>query len=107
MHVQGICIARPVALTVSLGYSILILESCGESLNMLSSEELTGLNPIPSCMDSLRLIHSAGVVHGDLALRNIARKRSTFTVLDWETSSPYDADGGKADEKALLAALHR
>ena len=102
---QGICIARSVALAASLGYSILILEWCGRSLDTLSSKELEALNPILSCSDSLRQIHSAGVVHGDSALGSTAHRGLAFTVLDWEDSSPYDEDAGRRDEEALLASF--
>ena len=102
---QGIYVARPVALTASVGYSILNLEWCGKSLDTLSSQVLKALNPIPSCTDSLRQNLSAGVVHGDLALHNIAFRGPDFTVLDWETSNPCNENGGRRDEDKLLASF--
>ena len=107
LYVQGKCVARPVALTATFGYAVLILEWCGNSLSTLSSQELTELSPMQLCMDGLRQVHSAGVVHGDLALRNIAHRESVFTILDWETSSPYDEEGGRRDEEALRASFPR
>ena len=97
--------ARPVALTATLGYSILVLEWCGSSLDRLEPSELADLNPGPSCLDMLRRIHTAGVVHGDLALRNIAHGPSGFTILDWGSSTPYDEDGGARDRRELLASF--
>ena len=92
-------------LTASLGYSILVLEWCGRLLNTFSPQELTELNPVTPCMESLRQIHSAGVVHGDLALRNIAYENSVFSVFDWEASETYDEAGSSRDRAALLASL--
>lgn len=93
------------AVTASLGYSILILEWAGKSLDILSSQELAALNPVSAWMKSLRQVHVAGVVHGDLALRNIAYDNSVFTFLDWETSDQYDEDGGRRDKAALQASF--
>ena len=98
---QGICVARPVALTATLGYSVLISEWCGKSLDTMSPQELTALGATSSCMECVRQIHSAGVVHGDLALRNIAYKESVFTFLDWETSKPYNEVEGRSERKDL------
>ena len=97
--------ARPVALTATLGYSILVLEWCGSSLDRLEPSELADLNPGPLCLDVLRRIHAAGVVHGDLALRNIAHRPSGFTILDWGSSMPYDENGGTRDRRELQASL--
>ena len=89
------------ALTATLGYSVLISEWCGKPLDTLSLQELTALDASSSCMECVRQIHSAGVVHGDLALRNIAYKESVFTFLDWETSKPYNEVEGRSEREDL------
>ncbi|KAK0214300.1 hypothetical protein IW262DRAFT_266938 [Armillaria fumosa] len=94
------------------GWFGFILENVGDSLEDVYSSEWSyvkadlGVVEWKNLVDSVKKLHSLGVMHGDLEPRNVARTREgTFKFFDFGQSEMHRCRKGRCEEvRELLDA---